>query len=158
MLPLLLLSGIAVSKCGWKGAEQEQSSFLAGQFGKLEIGVGSREVPWVDELRLGWWSSFRQIGMSASAGALQVLGLGGKRPSQLQQTSSVEIGRTPGGRWLLASRCWMHPTIWWIPAIQWGCGDVRLGYMIIRVNHKSLVTSPMCSWILVFVYPWDFPI
>ena len=41
MLPFLLLSEIVVSERGQRCAKQEQRKFLAGQFGKLEIGVES---------------------------------------------------------------------------------------------------------------------
>ncbi len=41
MLPLLLSSGIVVSERGHRGEKQKWSSFLAGRFGELEIGVES---------------------------------------------------------------------------------------------------------------------
>ena len=118
MLPLLLSSGMIVSKCGQRGAKQEQSSVLAGWFDELGIRVESQRILWVDGLQLGHWSNFCQIGMSTSVGKLCVLGLRGKRLNQLQHTtSSVEIGRTLGGYFLLELRG-KHLVSGWIPAIQ----------------------------------------
>ena len=92
MLPHLLSSGIVVSKCGQRSANQEWSSFFAGLFAKLGIGIESQRIPWVDGLWLGRQSNFRQIGMSPSAGALCVLGLRGKRPNQYNTSHWQRLG------------------------------------------------------------------